>query len=162
MRSTKTSAQKNNLRLKEATLQMSSLHWLKKYLSGHEKILNLTLLFIWFPGFPGIPGITSLKFPFPSRSNLQIPVPFPWNGNVNFNFPSCSRGPKSFSRSPLISPLQQHYAKFCNGLTAFCNKEALFIKKTTLFYKKKTSSEPTYKKTPTSNISFYKQIYFWN
>ena len=32
--------------------------------------LNLTLLFIWFPGFPGIPGITSLKFPipFPSRS----------------------------------------------------------------------------------------------
>ena len=35
-----------------------------------NQILNLTLLFIWFPGIPGIPGITSLKFPipFPSRS----------------------------------------------------------------------------------------------
>ena len=53
-----------------------------------NKILNLTLLFIWFPGIPGIPGITSLKFPipFPSRSifpsretgmgfSISLPVP---------------------------------------------------------------------------------------
>ena len=88
-----------------------------------NQILNLTLLFIWFPGFPVIPGITSLKFPFPSLPVAICEFPFPSrNGNVIFNFPSRSRAPKSLSPSPLHSiynfclcmcwPIQDRFVNF--------------------------------------------------